>query len=93
MQTRGEIVGSVTDKAGRPVPGATVSIVSGTTSFPEIAAESDTLGRFALPGVPEGQFEVEACCSGRERQCLTAAVPPGQAANVQFRLEPLHHQS
>lgn len=56
--TRGVIEGSVTDCDGDPVAGMRVSILSGTTSFPEIAAETDEDGYYQIASVPSGTFIV-----------------------------------
>lgn len=54
----GVIEGSVTDRDGNPVVGMRVLILSGTTSFPEIAAETDEYGYYQIESVPSGTFVV-----------------------------------
>ena len=51
--TRGRIAGVVLDGLDEPVPGATIRLRDLTT-------ETDALGRFALPAVPLGNYEVLA---------------------------------
>ena len=60
----GRIDGTVTDAAGRPVPGIRVGIVAGTAPFPEIAPETDAEGHFSIDNVPPGTFDVAPVLSG-----------------------------
>jgi hypothetical protein len=54
-----ERAGRVLDGNGRPVPYATVVIVSGSVPMPEIALRSDAGGRFGLR-LPAGVFTLRA---------------------------------
>jgi hypothetical protein len=54
----GGIEGTITDPDGKPVAEMRVGIVSGTTGFPEIAAESNEEGYYQIGSVPPGTFEV-----------------------------------
>lgn len=54
----GGIEGTVTDLDGKPVAGMRVAIVSGTTSFPEIAPETNEEGYYQIGNIPPGTFEV-----------------------------------
>ncbi len=54
----GGIEGTVTDYDGTPLAGMRVGIVSGTTFFPEIAAETNEEGYYQIGSVPPGTFEV-----------------------------------
>lgn len=54
----GGIEGAVTDTDGKPVVGMRVLIVSGTTGFPEIAAETNEDGYYQIGSVPPGTFAV-----------------------------------
>lgn len=54
----GGIEGMITDVNGTPVSGMRVSIVSGTTGFPEIAAITNETGYYAIGSVPPGSFEI-----------------------------------
>ena len=54
----GGIEGTVTDTEGKPIAGMRVSIVSGTTPFPEIAVETNEDGFYRIGSVPPGTFEV-----------------------------------
>lgn len=51
--------GRVVDAAGRPVPGALVSVVWGTAPTPEIARCTNASGAFHV-GLPPGRFRLEA---------------------------------
>ena len=54
----GSIEGTVTDTDSRPVVAMRVCIISGTTGFPEIAAETNEEGYYQIGSVPSGAFEV-----------------------------------
>jgi formylglycine-generating enzyme required for sulfatase activity len=54
----GGIEGTVTDLDSKPVAGMRVGIVSGTTSFPEMAPETNEEGYYQIGSVPPGTFEV-----------------------------------
>lgn len=57
-QELGGIEGTVTNVDGKPVAGMRVSIVSGTTGFPEILALTNEDGYYKIGSVPSGRFEV-----------------------------------
>ncbi|UCD54322.1 MAG: carboxypeptidase regulatory-like domain-containing protein [Dehalococcoidia bacterium] len=54
----GGIEGTVTDTDHNPVANVTVSIVSGTTGFPEIAAITNEDGYYTIGSIPPGTFDV-----------------------------------
>lgn len=54
----GSVEGTVTNADGKPLIGMMVWIVSGTTGFPEIAAETNEEGYYQIGSVPSGTFEV-----------------------------------
>ena len=56
----GSIQGTVTDEAGRPVDGAVVSALGGTTAF----AVSDKTGQFTLKQLPPGPYLVRVHMAG-----------------------------
>jgi len=58
QQEPGGIEGTVTDINGEPVAGMMVSIVSGTTGFPEILAITNEDGHYGIGSVPPGKFDV-----------------------------------
>jgi hypothetical protein len=51
--------GRVVDTAGRPVPGAFVTVTEGPVPVPEIALVTGKEGEFAM-ALPEGRFRVRA---------------------------------
>lgn len=53
-QSTSSINGTITDKSGDPVPWATVAVPS-----LKIGVTADSSGRFLLPGVPAGNWELE----------------------------------
>ena len=57
----GSVNGQVVSKtAGRPVPGATISIVRGAGPYPDIAPMTDEGGRFFLDGLAAGEWVLAA---------------------------------
>ncbi len=54
------VAGTVRDGAGAPVPGATVAILQ----TPIASVVSDSVGRFAVPAVPEGTYQVSVAPLG-----------------------------
>jgi len=58
QQETGGIEGTVTGVNGEPVAGMRVSIVGGTTGFPEILAVTNEDGYYRIGSVPPGKFEV-----------------------------------
>ena len=65
------IEGTVTSINGKPVVGMRVSIVSGTTGFPEIAPETNDEGYYQIGSVPPGTFEVAVTDREGNRISLT----------------------
>jgi hypothetical protein len=56
----GVVRGAVHDAAGNPVAGASVFFTSGPTPLPDIAALTDSEGRFALSAPAPGTYQLEA---------------------------------
>lgn len=61
----GEIVGSVVDQTGAPLPGATVSVTNEGTGEAR-QATSDTGGDFTFPILPVGNYTVKVTAAGFE---------------------------
>ena len=81
----GGIEGTVTGLDGEPVAGMRIAIVSGTTSFPEIAPETDQQGRYQIGGVSPGTFEVAVHNREGERVGLASVtVTSGERAILDF---------
>jgi TonB-linked SusC/RagA family outer membrane protein len=80
-QATGQISGTVTADDGRPLSGASVSVV-GTS----IGALTDASGRYTLSGVQAGQRTLQARMLGYSEASSTVAVTAGQAATANFTL-------
>jgi len=52
----GGVEGIVSDDSGKPIPGYSVSILRGSTGFPEIAAITGKDGQYSIGSVPPGVF-------------------------------------
>jgi iron complex outermembrane recepter protein len=77
----GTIRGSVTDDAGRPLPGARITVADGTQ-----ATESRADGSFELRSVSDGSHVVRARMLGRRMSSQQVTVPSAAASNVYFVL-------
>jgi hypothetical protein len=84
------IAGIVTDHNSKPVAGMRVSIISGTTGFPEIAVETNEEGYYLIGSVPQGTFEVAVHDKQGNRMCLeSVTVRSGEASTLNFVISPL----
>jgi hypothetical protein len=84
----GSIEGIVTDHDGIPLAGLRVGIVSGTTVFPEIAAETNEAGHYQIGSVPPGMFEVaihDVLGNRIARECVT--VRSGETSMLNFVIQ------
>ena len=59
----GVLTGTVADQAGRPVPGATVTAIAVTTGGLRLAV-TDANGRYTVPGLASGPYDVRVELSG-----------------------------
>jgi hypothetical protein len=83
----GGIEGTVTDSDGKPVAGMRVWIVSGTTGFPEIAAETSEEGYYQIGSVPLGTFEVAAHdIEGNRMGIESIVVRSGETSTLNFTI-------
>ena len=83
----GAIEGTVTGLDGEPVAGMRIAIVSGTTSFPEIAPETDQEGHYQIGGVSPGTFEVAVHDRDGQRVGLgSVTVTSGETATLDFSI-------
>jgi len=83
----GGIEGTVTGPDGEPVAGMRITIVSGTTSFPEIAPETDQEGHYQIGGVSPGTFEVAVHDRDGQRVGLgSVTVTSGETATLDFSI-------
>jgi hypothetical protein len=75
----GFIEGTVTDELGKPLDGAVVSALGGTTAF----AVSDKLGHYSLKQLPPGPYLVRAHLAGflAARSAMVNVRPAGRSAS------------
>ena len=86
QDTTGTILGTITDASGAVLPGVTVTVKNVDTSQVRTSV-SDAAGRYRLPLLPPGRYEVTAQLSGFQtmvRSGLTLTV--GQQAVVDTRM-------
>jgi len=81
--TTGTVAGTVTDGAGQPLPGATVT-VSGTP----LATTTDLAGQFRLAPVAAGERSLRVEYLGFDADTVTVQVEAGRTARVEVRLAP-----
>ncbi len=83
--TGGGIEGTITDLDGKIVAGMRVWIVSGTTSFPEMAPETNEEGYYQIGSVPPGTFEVAVTDREGNRIGLeSVVVRSGETSTLNF---------
>lgn len=92
----GGVEGMVTDDSGNPLPGYSVSIIRGSTGFPEIAAITGTEGHYSIGSVPPGVFTLGV--HGGTGELLaedTVSVRGGETSSLDFsvRGEIIYDQS
>jgi hypothetical protein len=81
------IQGRVIASGGRPVPGASVIIASGPGSVPDIAAETNEHGEFALSGLHPGTYILRASTpDGRQGEAL-ARLPSANRLEIQVGID------
>ncbi len=79
-QVRGRVVTS----GGTPVARASVIITSGPAPFPDIAAETDERGRFALSGLRAGSYTLRAYApDGRQGEAYVRLPLSWQEVEIQ----------
>ncbi len=82
-ERNGTIAGSI-GNAADGVPLRTAKIALKGTSF---ETRSDEQGRFILPGLPPGEYQVEVSFIGYDSQLTTVTVLPGSTVTRDFHLE------
>ncbi|MHA2427413.1 MAG: carboxypeptidase-like regulatory domain-containing protein [Candidatus Hermodarchaeia archaeon] len=86
--TLGGIEGAVTDHDGNPFAGMRGGIVSGTTFFPEIAAETNEEGYYQIGSVPPGTFEVAVHdIQGNRIGLESVTVRSGETSTLNFVIQ------
>jgi len=81
-QSMGEVVGSIVDQTGAPLPGVRVTIRGVAVR----TANTGGAGDFAFPDLPEGDYETSAELSGFERQERAVRVGAGERVTVSMTL-------
>jgi len=87
-QTAATIGGAVQDVNGGVIPGVTVTVTSTATALVR-AAVTDEQGRYVLPALPPGEYEVRAEIAGFEpnvRRGLTVSVGETVVLNITMQL-------
>ena len=85
--TTGTILGTVTDAAGAVVPGATVTIKNVETGVTRNIV-TDEGGRYRVPGLPLGKYEVNVERQGFSRELRSGIeLTVGREAVVDFALK------
>ena len=80
----GQITGKITEaKTGLELPGANIRLM-GT----KLGAASDLAGKFVIPRVPAGSFELKISYLGYETVTAQVTVTPGKRTSQDFSLEP-----
>jgi hypothetical protein len=85
--TTGVLAGTITDLTGQPLGGADV-VIFGTA----MRAKSNADGKFTLPGIPAGDYDVLFRKLGFVPAEFTANVAAGMQQNVAVKLEQLHQK-
>jgi TonB-linked SusC/RagA family outer membrane protein len=80
-QATGQIAGTVTGEAARPVAGAAVQVV-GTTHRAVTRAD----GGYTIAGIPAGTVQVRATALGHAPRTISVSVAEGQVATANFVL-------
>jgi hypothetical protein len=84
------IAGVVVDARGNPVEGARVYFVEGPVPFPDIAALTDSSGRFALSAPASGTYQLGVAYEGSEgfiQETMVADVREEGRVDLEVRLD------
>ncbi|MDB4950933.1 MAG: TonB-dependent outer membrane protein SusC/RagA, partial [Gemmatimonadetes bacterium] len=81
------VLGRVTDDAGRPVPGATVVVVTGGARAPGGQARSEDTGGFQLAALPAGSYRLRVEKVGYAPQEQDVVLGDGEQRTVVLRLQ------
>jgi hypothetical protein len=80
------ITGVVRTPEGKAVPSATVMITGDSPSHPDIAAITDTSGRYRLTGLTPGTYTLQVNVTGWTAQQARVEALPGVEAQLDFVL-------
>jgi hypothetical protein len=85
----GGIEGTITDHEGLPLSGINVTVVKGTTSFPESPVETNETGQYQIEGIQPGNFEVAFTDSQETRIGLeNVTVRSGETSTLDYITPP-----
>jgi hypothetical protein len=86
--TTGELLGTVRDADGNPLPGVTVTVTSPSLQGSRTAT-TDSSGEYRIPLLPPGQYTVAVTMSGFEgltREAVVVALDQATRVNAELRL-------
>ena len=86
--TTGELLGTVRDADGNPLPGVTVTVTSPALQGSRTAT-TDSSGEYRIPLLPPGQYNVAVTMSGFEgltRESVVVALDQATRVNAELRL-------
>ena len=86
--TTGEILGTVRDAEGNPLPGVTVTVTSPALQGSRTAT-TDSTGEYRIPLLPPGQYTVAVSMSGFEgltREAVAVSLDQATRVNAELRL-------
>lgn len=82
------ISGVVRDQQGNPIAGARVAFTAGPVSLPDIAALTDSAGRFTLSAPTRGKYTIQCIADGFAPVSVTVQVDSAQKMQVEIELSP-----
>lgn len=84
--TGGQIVGQVTDTSNAAISGAEVTVRNKGTNYTR-NTNTDEAGRYAIPQLPVGPYEVKVVANGFEASAQEVLVTLGSSINASFALK------
>src|SRR5439155_8121001 len=81
------ISGTVLDPNGQPKANARVYFTSGPVSLPEIAAVTDSSGKFSLTAPAPGEYVIESAADEFGTQSTSVTVKGERPVNVKLQLK------
>jgi hypothetical protein len=84
----GSIEGTITDHEGLPLDGINVTIINGSTPFPETPVETNETGQYQIEGIPPGDFEVAFSDQETRIGLENVTVKSGETSKLDFNTPP-----